>query len=274
MSEPAPKDAETTPPASRRERRLRAAPAVPVGRGADTTSTAATRTARRGTLRSLVVLWTLALGVVVVDQLTKAWALRALADGHRVDLLGDWFGLVLVRNPGAAFSFATGQTWIFTVVAVVVSVVVIRVSRRLDSLWWAVVLGLVLGGAVGNLIDRLVRAPGVFRGHVIDFIDYGGFFVGNVADIAIVVAAVAIVGLSMIGLEVDGTRAGDDDEAGRAAADTVLGSSGGRDEAPTAAATSGACAAAEAGGTGRSAGTADQPGPSGVTTGAEQGAEG
>ena len=148
----------------------------------------------------VLALWLVAIVVVLVDQLTKAWAASALADGHRVALLGDLLGLVLVRNPGAAFSFATGQTWIFTVV------VVLRASRRLASRWWAVTLGLVLGGAVGNLIDRLVRSPGVFRGHVVDFIDYGGYFVGNVADIAIVVAAAAIVALSVYGLELDGSR--------------------------------------------------------------------
>lgn len=177
---------------------------------------------RPRSVRTLAVLWGLTLGVVGVDQLTKAWALHALADGQRLDVLGGWFGLVLVRNPGAAFSFATGQTWVFTVVALVVCAVVIRVSRRLASMWWAVALGLVLGGAVGNLVDRLARSPGVFRGHVIDFIDYGGFFVGNVADIAIVCAAAGIVVLSMIGLEVDGTRAGAEDESGRAAARTAL----------------------------------------------------
>ncbi|WP_420835744.1 signal peptidase II [Actinomyces ruminis] len=143
-----------------------------------------------------------------MDQLTKAWAVAALSDGRRVHLLGDWLTLVLLRNPGAAFSFATGQTWIFALIAIAVTVVVIRVSRRLGSMWWAVALGLVLGGAVGNLIDRLVRAPGVLRGHVVDFIDYGGWFVGNVADIAIVGAAVIIMVLSLRGRELDGSRAG------------------------------------------------------------------
>ena len=164
--------------------------------------------------RWIVVLWCLALGVVVVDQLTKAWAVAALTGSGRIDLLGRWLGLVLVRNPGAAFSFATGQTWVFTAVAVVVTVIVLRVSRRLGSMWWAVTLGLVLGGAVGNLIDRLAREPGIFRGHVVDFIDYGGLFVGNVADIAIVGAAAAIMALSAAGFEIDGSRAGDHDPDG------------------------------------------------------------
>ena len=168
--------------------------------------------------RWIVVLWCLALSVVVVDQLTKAWAVSALTSSRRIDVLGHWLGLVLVRNPGAAFSFATGQTWVFTAVAVVVTVIVLRVSRRLGSMWWAATLGLVLGGAVGNLIDRLARDPGIFRGHVVDFIDYGGLFVGNVADIAIVGAAAAIMALSAAGFEIDGTRAGEPGEE-RASAD-------------------------------------------------------
>ena len=167
------------------------------------------------------VLWAVALAVVVVDQATKAWAASALADGHRIDVMGGALGFILVRNPGAAFSFATGQTWIFSIVAIVVTVIVVRVSKRLGSMWWAVTLGLVLGGAVGNLIDRLARAPGIFRGRVVDFIDYGGLFVGNVADIAIVGAAVAIVGLSLIGLEVDGSRAAEDAGDGAAAPDSA-----------------------------------------------------
>ncbi|MBE6481005.1 MAG: signal peptidase II [Actinomyces ruminicola] len=170
---------------------------------------AATGESGRRSWRYLAVLWMLALAVVGLDQLTKAWAVAVLSDGHRLRLLGDWLTLVLVRNPGAAFSFATGQTWIFALIAVIVTAVVIRASRRLGSLWWAVALGLVLGGAVGNLIDRLARAPGVLRGHVVDFIDYGGWFVGNIADIAIVGAAAVIMVLSLRGRELDGTRAGD-----------------------------------------------------------------
>lgn len=192
------------------------APYAPVARGRRPSEPATARLPRPS--RWIVVLWCLALGVVVVDQLTKAWAVTALRGAGRIDLLGHWLGLVLVRNPGAAFSFATGQTWVFTAVAVVVTVIVLRVSRRLGSMWWAATLGLVLGGAVGNLIDRLARDPGIFRGHVVDFIDYGGLFVGNVADIAIVGAAAAIMALSAAGFEIDGTRAGEPGEE-RASAD-------------------------------------------------------
>ena len=171
----------------------------------------------------LALLWGVAVAVVAADQLTKLWAVAALSDGHRVNVLGDWLTLYLIRNPGAAFSFATGQTWIFTIIAVAVAVIVVRVSHRLASRAWAVTLGLVLGGAVGNLIDRLVRSPGVLRGHVVDFISYGSLFIGNVADIAIVVAAFTIMALSLVGLGLDGSRASGERRDGEKAAVAVLG---------------------------------------------------
>ena len=164
--------------------------------------------ARRSKRLPMIVLWLVAIIVIVVDQVSKQWALSALSDGRHIALFGRALGLVLVRNPGAAFSFATGQTWIFALIASCVVAIIIRVSRNLASGSWAVALGLVLGGAVGNLIDRLLREPGFLRGHVIDFIDYGGYFVGNVADIAIVAAAAGIIILSLGGWEIDGTRAG------------------------------------------------------------------
>lgn len=254
-----PPSSETPPPA----------PAAPRGRRA---AGSARIRLRRPSLH-MSVLWIVALSVVVVDQATKVWATGALADGHRIGVMGDALGFVLVRNPGAAFSFATGQTWIFSIVAIVVTAIVMRVSKRLGSMWWAVTLGLVLGGAVGNLIDRLARAPGIFRGHVVDFIDYGGLFVGNVADIAIVGAAVAIVGLSLIGLEVDGSRAAEDAEGGAAARAAL---DGPPDRVEQAAGPPGPAAAAEPagspgpaaadgpddpGGAGRAADCAEDPAP-------------
>jgi signal peptidase II len=158
--------------------------------------------------RLLTTLVALTFGVLVVDQLTKIWALSALDDGVRRSVVGRALGLQLVFNPGAALSIATGMTWLLTVIAAAVVVVVIRASRRLGSTLWAVALGLLLGGAVGNLLDRLFREPGVARGHVVDFIAYGNWFVGNVADIAIVVAAVMIVLLAATGVRLDGTRDG------------------------------------------------------------------
>ncbi len=158
----------------------------------------------------VAILVLVAVVVLALDQLTKVWALSSLVEGERTPLLGDAFGLELIFNPGAALSFASGMTWIFTVAALGVTVVIVRVARRLGSTGWAVGLGLLLGGALGNLIDRLFRPPSFGSGHVVDFLAYGRLFIGNVADIAIVVAAVLIVLLSMRGITVEGTRAGAD----------------------------------------------------------------
>ncbi|WP_278237158.1 signal peptidase II [Isoptericola sp. AK164] len=154
----------------------------------------------------------LAAVVLVTDQLTKWWALAALTEGERIALLGDLLGLTLVFNPGAALSFmANGYTWVLTIVVVVVVVVILRAMRRIGSLGWAVALGLLLGGALGNLVDRIFRQPGFARGEVVDMIAYADFFVGNVADIAIVVAAGLIILLSFRGVGLDGTRQTSDD---------------------------------------------------------------
>ncbi len=111
-----------------------------------------------------------------------------------------------MHNAGASFSLGSQYTWVITVLAVLVSAVVIYLSRKLNYLPWALILGAVLGGAVGNLIDRLLRSPGFGRGHVVDFIDYNGAFVGNVADIAIVIAGVAVVWLTTVGRNLDGSQ--------------------------------------------------------------------
>jgi signal peptidase II len=164
--------------------------------------------------RRPLVLGLLALAVVVlvVDQLTKVWAEQTFTEGERTPVLGDLLGLTLLHNSGAALSLASGMTWVFTVAAVVVSVVVLRVAHRLGSLGWSVALGLLLGGALGNLADRLFRPPAFGRGHVVDFIAYGNLFVGNVADIAIVAAAGLIVLLSLRGIGLDGSRGDHDGE--------------------------------------------------------------
>lgn len=169
--------------------------------------------ARRRRLLTLLLSLTAVVGVA--DQVTKYLAEAGLTPGELVPVLGTVLGLQLVYNPGAAFSFATGMTWVFTLVSVVVVVVIARTSRRLGSTGWAVALGLLLGGSLGNLVDRLFREPAFARGHVVDFISYNGWFVGNVADIAIVAAAVLIAVLALLGREVDGSRA--DDGPGAAA---------------------------------------------------------
>lgn len=157
--------------------------------------------------RYVVLVFALAFAVLVLDQVTKVLATRLLSQDDPVPLIGDIITLQLVFNPGAAFSFASGMTWIFTIIALGVVVVVVRIARTIGSGWWAVMLGLLLGGAAGNLMDRLFRDPGFGRGHVVDFINYSGFFIGNLADIAIVGAAVGIAVLAVLGLETDGSRA-------------------------------------------------------------------
>ena len=153
-----------------------------------------------------MLLATLAVLTYLVDQVTKALAVAMLTDEPSKEIIGSFLRLTLIRNPGAAFSLGTGSTWLLTVIAVLVLVVVLRTSRRIGSLGWAWALGLLLGGALGNLTDRLVREPGIGRGQVVDFIDYNNLFIGNVADIAIVGAAVLIGLLAIRGVGVDGRR--------------------------------------------------------------------
>ena len=160
---------------------------------------------RRGLFVLLVVV---ALVTLVADQLSKLWAIRELTGQDPRQVIGTLLQLELVRNPGAAFSLGTGSTWVLTLIAILVLVVVIRTSRRLGSVGWAWAFGLLLGGALGNLADRLLREPGVGQGHVVDFIDYNGLFIGNVADIAIVSAAILIALLAILGIGVDGSRSG------------------------------------------------------------------
>jgi signal peptidase II len=166
------------------------------------------RTSRR---RLPLLLAVVAVVVLALDQGAKYLAVRELTPDVPVTVIDGWLQLRLIRNSGAAFSMATGMTWLLTIIAIVVSVVIVRVSRRLGSITWAMALGLMLGGALGNLMDRLFRAPGIARGHVVDFIEYlrfpfMDFPVFNVADSCVVTAAVLIAVLGVIGLGVDGRR--------------------------------------------------------------------
>ena len=150
--------------------------------------------------------------VLVADVLTKVLAVARLEGTGPVELLGGAVYLVLVRNPGAAFSLATGYTWVLSLVAVAVVVVIVRIARRLRSTGWAVALGLVLGGALGNLADRIFRAPGPLQGHVVDVVslfapDGSVWPVFNLADSSIVSGGVLLVLLALTGRELDGTRA-------------------------------------------------------------------
>ncbi|WP_344971229.1 signal peptidase II [Streptosporangium fragile] len=156
--------------------------------------------------------WMIVLAAVVLlaDQTSKIWAVSALSDGERITVIPQLIQLRLLYNPGAAFSIGSEATWVFALTAAVAVAGILYTARRLRSPAWAGVLGGILGGAASHLLDRLMRSPGFGRGHVVDFIDYGGLFVGNVADIALV-ASCALLAL----LSLRGTSLGDEPDKER-----------------------------------------------------------
>ncbi|MBC7303202.1 MAG: signal peptidase II [Nocardia sp.] len=158
--------------------------------------------------RRLTTLLAIAIVLFGLDLLTKCLAVALIDPGESVPIIGDFARFTLVRNPGAAFSMATGMTWLLTLIAAAVVIGVIRIGRTLRSLWWAIGLGMVLGGALGNLVDRIFRYPGPLQGHVVDFVAIGWWPVFNVADSAIVCGAILLVALTVFGFEPDGTRSG------------------------------------------------------------------
>jgi signal peptidase II len=161
-----------------------------------------------------VLLLAIAAALLVADVVTKLVVVATIAPGHNIRVLGGFLYLTHLRNVGAAFSFAQGATVLFTVIALAVAVVIVRTARRLYSAAWATALGLVLGGALGNLIDRIFRAPGFLRGGVVDFLSLFGpdghvWPVFNVADSAIVCGGILGALLALRGIEFDGSRAKD-----------------------------------------------------------------
>ncbi len=159
--------------------------------------------------RSLIVLGCVAAMVVILDQLTKHWVVATIqprmesGEGPFI-LLGGFLKLTYTENTGAAFSMGTGYTWIFSIIAVVVAVVILRSSRRRGSTAWAVALGGLLGGLLGNLIDRITRPPGPGLGYVVDWIQFPNFAVFNVADAFITCSAVLMVLLALRGIDFSG----------------------------------------------------------------------
>lgn len=144
--------------------------------------------------------------VLAADIITKVVVVAKLAHHPPIRLLGGLLTLRLLRNSGAAFSIGTSLTVVFTAIAVGVIVFILRTARRLRSLPWAITLGLLLGGATGNLADRLFRAPGPMRGDVVDWIQLPHWPVFNLADSAIVCGGALAVLLAVRGLRLDGTR--------------------------------------------------------------------
>ncbi|MCK1815588.1 MULTISPECIES: signal peptidase II [Streptomyces] len=178
-----------------------AGPAEPAGEAGDGPGTdpAAPRRRRIGVLAGVAGF------AFVLDLLTKIAAVEWLEHQRSIEVIGDWVRFSVIRNGGAAFGFGEALTVFLTAVAATVVVVIIRLARKLYSTPWAIALGMLLGGAFGNLTDRLFRAPGVFEGHVVDFISVQHFSVFNLADSAIVCGGILIVILSFRGLDPDGT---------------------------------------------------------------------
>jgi len=157
--------------------------------------------------RFVLIVVGVAAGIVALDQVTKAWAVSSLAGQPPIEVIGSLLRFTYVENTGAAFGLGTGYTWIFTVIAIVVVLVILRTASRLGSYMWAVALGGLLGGALGNLIDRLTRDPSIGQGFVVDFIQLPMWPVFNIADMAIVGSAIAMVVLSIVGVDLRGRSA-------------------------------------------------------------------
>lgn len=135
--------------------------------------------------RRFAITFLVALAVAAIDQGTKALAIAELSTTERIPLLGAWFGLQLAFNPGTIMSLGSGSTWVLTIVSSLAALALCYAALRVTSTGWAIALGFVWGGAVGNLIDRLAAPPGFGRGYVTDFLAYGNVFIGNLADVAL-----------------------------------------------------------------------------------------
>ncbi|MCX5390154.1 signal peptidase II [Streptomyces sp. NPDC006482] len=155
--------------------------------------------------RRILALFVVALVAYLLDLGSKMLVVAKLEGRDAIPLIGDLLRLDAIRNRGAAFGMGEAFTIIFTGIAAVVIIVIIRLARKLYSLPWAIALGLLLGGALGNLTDRIFRSPGVFKGAVVDFIAPANFAVFNLADSAIVCGGILIVFLSFRGIDPDGT---------------------------------------------------------------------
>jgi len=142
----------------------------------------------------------------VLDQLTKLWVASTMVEGERIPVFPPLLHWYFIRNSGAAFSIGENVTWVFSIIMAVVAVAIVFQIRKLGSKWWALALGLLLGGALGNLTDRLFREPSFGMGHVVDFIQLPNFAIFNIADSAVVSAVAIICILTLRGVALDGTR--------------------------------------------------------------------
>jgi signal peptidase II len=180
-----------------------------------TTSPGSVPEESRSRNRALLIFGVIAVTGYTVDVLSKVLAVEHLTGRPPVPVIGDLLTLYLARNPGAAFSTGTSYTVVLTFVAVAAGVTVLWVSRRLRSTGWAIGLGFLMAGVLGNLTDRVFRSPGMFRGHVVDFLRLPNWPIFNVADICINIAAGVIILQALRGVSVNGSRSvrGDPDTA-------------------------------------------------------------
>jgi signal peptidase II len=160
--------------------------------------------------RRVAVLVAVAVAALALDVISKTIVVATLSNHPPIRLLGGFLTLTLIRNAGAAFSIGTSMTIVFTAIAAGVIVYIVRIARNLRSTAWAITLGLLLGGAAGNLGDRLFRSPGVFRGHVVDWIELPHWPVFNVADSCICCGGALVVMLALLRIRMDGTRESDE----------------------------------------------------------------
>jgi signal peptidase II len=155
----------------------------------------------------LIVLALVALGVYAFDQIAKYLIVKNIPEGDSVNVIGTFVQFHFVKNSGAAFSLGEGMTWVFSIVATAVAVFIVVYARRIHSLGWGILFGMLLGGTLGNLSDRLFREPSFGEGHVVDFVqvyDFPGIF--NVADSAIVLSMALFIILTIAGVGLDGKR--------------------------------------------------------------------
>ncbi|HIY25340.1 MAG TPA: signal peptidase II [Candidatus Brachybacterium merdigallinarum] len=152
----------------------------------------------------LVTIAVIAVLLLVADQATKNWAVANLPELEPQPFLGEFLQLTLLYNSGAAWGLGSGITPVVTVLQILISIgVIVFAVAAVRSPWYAAALGLILGGALGNVHDRLLREPGPFRGEVVDFLELPNWPVFNIADMAVVGGAILVVLLSVIGLPSD-----------------------------------------------------------------------
>ncbi|HEV7948374.1 MAG TPA: signal peptidase II [Glaciihabitans sp.] len=190
-------------------------------------------------IRALVVLAIVASGVYAIDQISKYLIVANMTEREQIPVIGELLQFFFIKNSGAAFSLGEGMTWIFSIVATGVAVFIVVFARRIRSTAWAVLFGLLLGGNLGNLTDRLFREPSFGQGHVIDFLQLYAFpAIFNIADVAIVSSMGLFILLTIRGIGLDGQRPapastaavdGTADEAGPTSSDDHRGNSAATD---------------------------------------------